>query len=75
MVMSLSEVVALKKEIDERYQIKLHFHDGCGGQYFTLEHTTADIQKYIADYLLKKNLCVSFSTDGRHFSIKEIARC
>ena len=37
MAISITEASQLKKEILERFGTVLHFHDGCGGQYFTLE--------------------------------------
>ena len=36
-IFEYSEVLKLKAACAEHYPDHVHFHDGCGGQYFTLE--------------------------------------
>lgn len=69
MIIDFSEAAKLKKEISDHFQIPLHFHDGCGGQYFTLDNSNPEVQTYITDYFTRKGLHVSFSEDGKHFTI------
>lgn len=73
MIITLSEAAALKKEIAEKYHVQLHFHDGCGGQYFTLEQPSAELKKYITDYFAEKDLQAVFSENGEQFSVREIS--
>ena len=37
MILSFDDVRELKREVAEKFSAPVHFHDGCGGQYFTLE--------------------------------------
>lgn len=71
MIIDFSEITKFKKEIAEQYQVPLHFHDGCGGQYFTLDASNAELQKHITDYFSCKGLQVSFSEDGKHFTLSK----
>jgi len=32
-----SDVLEMKKTVDEKFHLNVHFHDGCGGQYFSLD--------------------------------------
>lgn len=54
MILSLYEVAELKKEIEEKFLIKIHFHDGCGGQYFTVDTPTVELKEFISSYFSKK---------------------
>jgi hypothetical protein len=67
LILSLSEVSELKKEVADRFSVKIHFHDGCGGQYFTLDENNDELKSYINAYFLSKNMQASFSEDGLHF--------
>lgn len=71
MVIELSEVIALKKEILEKYDVQLHFHDGCGGQYFTLDRTMPELEEHISSLFAQKGYRISFSENGKRFSIRE----
>lgn len=42
-IVDFSEVIKLKNAVNSEFGEKVHFHDACGGQYFTLEKT---IQKW-----------------------------
>lgn len=69
MILSLYEVAELKKDVEDKFSIKIHFHDACGGQHFTIENPTDELKKYIVSYFSKRNLNVLFSKNGTSFLI------
>lgn len=75
MIFSLIEAASFKKEIYEKFCVQIHFHDGCGGQYFTLENPTAELKAYITDFFARRNLNVHFSENRQHFSVEEGLQC
>ena len=36
-ILTLAEVIRLKEEVKKYAAVNIHFHDGCGGQYFTID--------------------------------------
>lgn len=75
MTFTLSQAAALKKEIADKFTVALHFHDGCGGQYFSIDTPTPALQKSISDYLKSRNLQAVFSENGSTFSVVEGKHC
>ena len=75
MILTLSEVAELKKEIAERFSVRIHFHDGCGGQYFTVDGATDELKAFLTEYFAKQKLNVRFSESVNSFSIEEISSC
>lgn len=71
MVLSFDFVKELKKALQENFSVYLHFHDGCGGQSFSLEQTSDDIKSFIHDYLKKHNLTAVFADDNLWFTVRE----
>ena len=71
MIFNLSDATALKNKIAERFSVHIHFHDCCGGQYFTVDQPTEDLKVFITEYFAERKLKVIFSEDGAQFSIKE----
>ena len=69
MAISITEASQLKKEILERFGVALHFHDGCGGQYFTLEKSSEDITEFIKEYFAAKGRTVTFIAKGTQFTV------
>ena len=72
MILSLSDIAEFKKEVAERFSVKVHFCDSCGGQSFTVESPTEEIKAYITDFLAAKKLEPIFSEDGRYFTVTRI---
>ena len=66
MAISITEASQLKKEILERFGTVLHFHDGCGGQYFTLEKSGEDITGFIKEYFADT---VTFIANETQFTV------
>lgn len=71
MVLDYDFVIKFKKELMDKQSVYLHFHDGCGGQYFTLEKNSDEIKKCIYIFLSEYNLKASFTDDGLQFNVEE----
>lgn len=73
MIISLMDAANIKKEMAESYAVQLHFHDGCGGQYFSIDNPTEEVKKYITEFFNDKKIKVCFSENGEYFSLEEIS--
>ncbi len=69
-IISFDEVLKLKKACDEKFKELVHFHDACGGQYFTLETDSDEIRKFITDFMAKMNYKVVFDKTGMSFTLE-----
>ncbi len=69
MLLSFDDIIELKSNLLKIYNEKLHTHDTCGGQYFSLDKTNDEIENYIKQYLKKKNITPIFSEDKLSFSV------
>ncbi len=70
MIVNLSDVNELKKAVEEKFSVKIHFCDACGGQSFTVESPTEEAKAYISAFFAAKKLQSVFSEDGRYFTVK-----
>lgn len=75
MILALSDITKLKKEINDRFSAQIHFHDGCGGQYFSLDEQNDEIQKYITAYFADMNMQAVFSEEGLRFTVRKEKTC
>lgn len=73
MILSISDVTDLKKAITEKFSSQIHFHDGCGGQYFTIDEPTDGLKLFLTEYFAQRKLKVRFLKDGTHFSVEELS--
>ena len=71
-IISFDEVLELKKACQEKFNEHVHFHDACGGQYFTLETDSDEIRKFITDFMLAKNYKVNFDKNKMSFTVDYI---
>lgn len=69
MAISITEASELKKAILENFGVTLHFHDGCGGQYFTLDERNDEIKQFVENYFGEKGMTVNFIAKGTQFSV------
>lgn len=70
MFMTFPEVLILKEIITKKFNKYLHFHDSCGGQYFSFdEDVDSAVKDYIIGYFGEKDASVEFSEDGRSFTV------
>ena len=75
MIVTLSEATKLKKEVNDRFSAQIHFHDSCGGQYFSLDESNDELKKYITAYFTNRNMQAVFSEDGLHFTVEKGMPC
>lgn len=75
MIWSITEVVALKKEIREKFSVEIHFHDGCGGQYFTLEEPAKALKGALVSFFAAKGLKAVFTENGGSFVVEREPSC
>lgn len=72
MILTISDVAKMKKELAELFFIEIHFHDGCGGQYFAVDSLTEETKTSLSEYFAKQNRKVCFSESGTEFFVKEL---
>ena len=72
MFLDLDEIINLKNFILDNFNKKLHVHDTCSGQYFTLDTQIDNLENVINNYLSKKNLQAKFSDDKLSFTIEQL---
>ena len=63
-IIDFSEVIKLKEAVKKEFDEKVHFHDACGGQYFTLEKNDENLRNFITQYLEKDGYEVKFDTEN-----------
>lgn len=66
-----SEVLKLKSACAEHYPDHVHFHDGCGGQYFSLDERNDGLREFICAYFADMGLRADFMEDGLAFTVSE----
>ena len=71
MILSFDDVRELKREVAEKFSVPVHFHDGCGGQYFTLEEPTDKVCAFVLAYLEREGISAVFSEDRTQFVLTE----
>ena len=72
MLLDLDEIINLKNFILDNFNEKLHVHNTCSGQYFTLDTQIDNLENVINNYLSKKNLQAKFSDDKLSFTIEQL---
>lgn len=76
MVLELKRALKLQPQFQQKFpENNLHFHDGCAGQFFTLDQTGEDLTAYLADYFDRLNLTAVFSEDHMSFTVTEKKIC
>ena len=68
-IIDFSKVIKLKEAVQNEFDEKVHFHDACGGQYFTLENTSPKLQEFINAQVQTLDYTAKFSPDGLSFTI------
>ena len=72
MYFSYSEVLKIKKLLDEKFGVYLHFHDACGGQYFSFDSTPdKSIIDYLSKYFSELGGRLNTSDNGLTFSVQK----
>ena len=65
------EVLELKNACAAHFPDHVHFHDGCGGQYFSLDERNDALCEFSAGYFAERGFTVDFSEDGMAFTVSE----
>ena len=63
---SYSQVLEFKRILDEKFGAYLHFHDACGGQYFSFDEVYRFLTSYFANIGGKINIAdnkLTFTVD------------
>lgn len=70
-IFQYSEVLELKRACAEHFPDHVHFHDGCGGQYFSLDEQNDALCEFIDGYFSERGLVVEFLSGGTVFSVSK----
>lgn len=54
MTVSFTLAAELKKAAAEKFNSAIHFHDGCGGQFFTVDEPSEELKNFITEFFAKK---------------------
>ena len=73
MIFNIFAVTEVKKKISELFSVEVHFHDACGGQYFTVDELTDEMKAFLIEYFSERKLKVCFSESGDSFTVVEIS--
>lgn len=72
-VINMFEIVELKKQIQEKFGVKLHVHDACYMQSFSFDNKASDeLVEFITKYFKSQKYQVIFSPDGLYFHLEEL---
>lgn len=72
MIFSFSDVKILKDEIQEKFGVHLHFHDGCGSQYFHFDAPPTDeMKEHVTQWFAAKDCKLVFSESGKTFHVDD----
>lgn len=66
-----SEVLKLKAACSEHFSDHVHFHDGCGGQYFSLDEVNHGLREFICSYFDRQGFRANFSDSGLEFTVSQ----
>lgn len=70
-IVDFSEVIKLKNAVNSEFGEKVHFHDACGGQYFTLEKNNPEMVEFIKTYVQKLGYMADFDVNGLSFTMED----
>ena len=66
-----AEALELKKYLADRGLEYVHFHDACGGQFFSFDNADEMSKNAVIDFWREKGLNVSFTDDDLTFVVTE----
>lgn len=69
-VLGMQDAILLKREMQERFGCRVHFHDACGAQSLSLDAPADDaVSAYLLDFCRARGLTIDFSPDRTILSI------
>jgi hypothetical protein len=70
MTLNLEQVINLKKELNDRFNVVLHFHDACGKQSFSFDDIPDNkVIEFLENYFMRMKSKAIFDRDNRHFTL------
>lgn len=69
--LNYDSVIELKNAAALNFTDKIHFHDACGGQYFSLDQSNEKMVEFIKDYFDKKVINAVFTDDKLNFYLEK----
>ena len=71
MVLDISRISELKKQLSDKFGVHLHMHDACGAQSFSFDSPADDeVRAFAAEYISEQGGKAVFSPDGKSLLIK-----
>ena len=67
---SYSQVLEFKRILDEKFGVYLHFHDACGGQYFSFDEAEEDEVYHSSEMWMRASVLLKRWTKAPNFSIR-----
>lgn len=65
------EVLKLKEACAVHFSDHVHFHDGCGGQYFNLDEKNDELRRFICEYFERQGMTAEFAGDEMTFTVSD----
>ena len=69
-LVTFDQVLVLKKAVQEKFGINVHFHDICSYSTFSLDEPNKEIQSFIEDYFASQKMEAVFNDAGTEFVLK-----
>ena len=67
---SFDEVILLKKAVQARFGVNVHFHDYCSSQAFSLDEPNEALRAFIEAYFADRALRAAFNDGGTDFVLE-----
>lgn len=71
---SMFDAVDLKQVLRKEFDIYLHIHDRCGSSFFRLDEANSEVQTFIKDYFVQRDIEADFDDDGLIFVLKPMGQ-
>jgi hypothetical protein len=65
--LTIDEVIQLKKAVKDAVGVEVHYHDTCGGMYFTFDENKEGLRKFVESYFAEKGMEVAFDEVNKNF--------
>ena len=63
------ESAPIKRLVQDKFGIALHFHDSCGGgTYFSIEQKNDEITAFLQEYFASRHIHLSVSENGLNYT-------
>jgi hypothetical protein len=68
--LTFDEVIQFKKAVKDAVGVDIHFHDTCGGMYFTFDEGKEGLKQFVENYFAEKGIEVNFDEEHKNFVTK-----